>query len=397
MMAKMDHIIKLYGFRHGLGVFTIKQGRKELYGILDTNGNIVVEPCWGNADVWSPQVVAFWKTFTFRLYPRYFDVVRHTLLPGNVCSYEESCKRMITRKGGKQGLEDLDGNILIPHKYRRLRWGNNVIVATDFKGKHGLFDTDGRELQPVQYDELNWSWDSDVSFVGRIADDWFVVDASGQRLLEEHYDYLDAFNAEGYCIFGEKQVDDVFGADMGYGVIDKHENIIIPASYEYLHWLDDDRLGCARIDSESSCGVNGKIVGQSWSYGVIDCLGNEIVPCVYPRPLQLGPARTYIMETPDTNYGKGEVVYMGRVTGVIDETGHIVLPFRNWEIWNTSTDVFRVYDRVLKRCGLYSSSGEEILPFEFECLNVGDTLDYIAVCKDNEWYYINSRGERVLL
>jgi len=401
-MAKMDHIIGLEGFRHGLGVFIIKQGRKELlYGILDTNGNIVVEPCWGMADVRSPQIVALWNSyFSYRGYPVYFDVVRHTFLPENVCDYAESCKRMITRKGGKKGLEDLDGNILIPHKYRDLRFRDNVIVATDFKGKQGLFDTDGRELQPVQYDELHYYESNygsgDASFVGRIAADWFVVDASGQRLLEEHYDYLDAFNAEGYCIFGEKQVDDMFG-DMGYGVIDKYENIIIPASYEYLHWLDDDRLGCGEIDERHWSGVNGKIEGPSWIYGVIDCQGNEIVPCVYPRPLQLGPARTYIVKTPATNYGKGEVAYMGKVSGVVDETGRIVLPFRNWEIWNTSTDVFRVYDRVLKRCGLYSSSGEEILPFEFECLNVGDTLDYIAVRKDNEWYYVNSRGERVLL
>jgi len=402
MMAKMDHIIGLEGFRHGLGVFTIKQGRKKLDGILDTNGNIVVEPCWGRADVRSPQIVALWKTragyFYYRSNDRYFDVVRHTFLPENVCDYAESCKRMITRKGRKQGLEDLDGNILIPHKYRELWFRDNVIVATDFKGKQGLFDTDGRELQPVQYDELrcyesNYG-SGDASFVGRIADDRFVVDASGQRLLEKHYDYLDTFNAEEYCIFGEKHVDDVFGADMLYGVIDKHENIIIPARYDYLRWLDNDRLGCGRSDGRYSCGAYGNIGGESWSYGVIDCQGNETVPCVYPNSLWRGPARTYIVETPDTNYGNN---YRGRVTGVVDETGRIVLPFRNWWIESTSIGVFRVYDYELERFGLYSSSGEEILPFEFEGLRVGDTLDYIAVRKDNERYYINSRGERVLL
>jgi len=394
MMAKMDHIIGLEGFRHGLGVFTIKQGRKKIDGILDINGNIVVEPCWGRVAVCSSQIVAFWKTFTFRLYPRYFDVVRHTFLPENVYDYAESCKRMITRKEGKRGLEDLDGNILIPHKYRDLRFRDNVIVATDFKGKHGLFDTDGRELQPVQYDELHWFWRSDASFVGRIADDWFAVVASEQRLLEEHYDYLNFFNSEGYCIFGEKQVDDGSGADMLYGVIDKYENIIIPARYDYLRWLDDDRLGCGRIDGRYRCGANGKIERQSWSYGVIDCQGNEIIPCVHPNSLGSGPARTYIVDASNRNY---ENYDRKIVTGVVDETGRIVLPFRNWWIHSTSTDVFRVYDPELKRCGLYSSSGEEILPFEFEALDVGDTLDYIAVRKDNEWYYVNSRGERVLL
>jgi len=303
---------------------------------------------------------------------------------------------MITRKGGKQGVEDLDGNILIPHKYRRFCFRDNVIEAMDFKGKHGVFDTDGRELQlqPVmfQYDDYRWSWDDDLSFVGRIAADWFVVDASGQR-SEKHYDYLNYFNSEGYCIFGEKRVDDGFGGNMLYGVIDKHENIIIPARYDFLRWLDDDRLMCGQ-----SFGFGAfPMIRRTWSYGVIDCLGNEIIPCIYPNHLEPGPARTYIVETPDTNYGKGEVAYMGKVTGVIDETGRIVLPFRNWRIQSTSIGVFRVYDCVLERYGLYSSSGEEILPFEFEELDVGHTLDYIAVRKDNEWYYINSRGDRVLL
>jgi len=390
MLAKMDHIIRLKGFRHGLGVFAIKQGRKEFYGLLDTNGNIVVEPCWGMAEVYSPSIVVLCKTMVG--YTRYFDIVRHTFLPENVCAYEESCKRMITREGGKWGLEDFDGNILIPHKYRSLCFSGSVIEATGFNGKQGLFDTDGRELQPVQYDELYWSRDSDVPFGGRIADDCFFIDALGKRLLEKHYDYLDAFNAEGYYIFGEKQVDNVFGADMLYGVIDKHENIVIPASYGYLVWLDDNRLGCSMVDGWYSSDVNGKIEGQRWSYGVIDCQGNEIIPCVYPNSLWPGPARTYIAEIPS------EVGYDGFVSGVVDETGRIVLPFKNWLIEKSRfIGVYEVYDPVLERWGLYSSSGEEILPFEFECLNVGDTLDYIAVCKDNEWYYVNSRNERVLL
>lgn len=51
-----------------------------------------------------------------------------------------------------------------------------------------------------------------------------------------------------------------------------------------------------------------------------------------------------------------------------------------------------------KRRGLYSSSGEELLPIEFEWIDWrGDTLDYIAVRKNDEWYYVNSCNERVLL
>ena len=47
--------------------------------------------------------------------------------------------------------------------------------------------------------------------------------------------------------------------------------------------------------------------------------------------------------------------------------------------------------------GLCSMTGKTILPCEYSYIDIGDTLDYIAVCKHGEWYYINSRNERVLL
>ena len=49
----------------------------------------------------------------------------------------------------------------------------------------------------------------------------------------------------------------------------------------------------------------------------------------------------------------------------------------------------------MPKFGLYPSDGEQILPFEYE--HIGDTLDYIAVCKNGEWFYINKHSERVLL
>ena len=30
-------------------------------------------------------------------------------------------------------------------------------------------------------------------------------------------------------------------------------------------------------------------------------------------------------------------------------------------------------------------------------IHIGDTLNYIAVCKNGEWYYIDQLGKRVLL
>lgn len=396
-MEKLD-IVRLESFRYGLGAFCVRQGRKERWGIMDTNGNIVVEPHWYMVHICSPEIVILWEAR--RENGRFFDIVRRKFIPGAVV-YNSSYKRVITRKGDRQGVEDLDGNVLIPHKYKKLWFaGDGFFEAEDFKGKLGVLNPDGTELQPVRYDGICLC-DNTLSFV-RVADEWFVSDASGERPLKRHYDYLDGFNSQEYCIFGEKLMEDepCKMEYIRYGLIDKLENILIPATYDYLRWFsfwsDNDRLCCGKAE-RPFCGGSG-MTFPCWRYGVIDCHGREIVPCIYPEPLRQYFNRIYIADIPRMNYRKGEMAYDGYVTGIVDETGRIVLPFRDWQIMLATGESFRVYDRELELYGLYSSSGEELLPIEFDYIdNMGDTLDYIGVCKNDEWYYVNSRNERVLL
>jgi len=283
----------------------------------------------------------------------------------------------------------------MPYKYRWLSFRNynngSLLYAVNFKGKRGVLTVDGKELLPVRYDDIcmcdvGCRMCCNLYFV-RIADDRFVIDDSGQRPLKRHYNVLWSCNTKGYCVFEEQIDGESYHIQASYdrwywlgymlhpvrnvrfGVIDKDENILIPATYDLLYWLDDDRLLCMR---------NGR-------RGVIDCYGNEIVPCIY-QSLAQGPDRTYIANQ------------SSKVSGVVDETGRIVLPFRDWDIRNTYYGAFRIYDREIELCGLYSSSVEELLPLEFDRIDIcGDTLDYIAVRKNGEWYYVNSRNELVLL
>ena len=37
-MAKIENLVSLEGFSHGLGVFEVKKGRKTLEGVIDTDG-----------------------------------------------------------------------------------------------------------------------------------------------------------------------------------------------------------------------------------------------------------------------------------------------------------------------------------------------------------------------
>ena len=78
------------------------------------------------------------------------------------------------------------------------------------------------------------------------------------------------------------------------------------------------------------------------------------------------------------------------------ESGQMLIPFGEQGI-TCEHNMFKVYDRTRERFGIYSLDGELILPCEYDEMHMGDSSDYIAVKKNDEWFYINTLGERILL
>jgi len=256
---------------------------------MDAGGNIIIEPNWKEVGTCGCHEIVCLRTPAQKNF-HFYDIIQCKFIPGVGCTM--FCKRVFTKKGKYYGLEDREGNVLIPHKYKRLSIGwtekNDLVLARDFHGKCGLFYADGTMLLPTRYDDIQEYLPvrcdkislCNILFPVRIADKWFFANASEERPLKRQYDDLDKINTKGYCIFGEKQI--VNGKeDMRYGLIDQQENILIPPIYDKLYWRDDDRLLCVRHGL----------------YGVIDCSGNEIIPCIYYNTWS-GPAKTQIVHTP---------------------------------------------------------------------------------------------------
>ena len=375
IMAKIENLVRLEGFSHGLGVFEVKQGRKTFAGVIDTDGNIVVEPRWRKVHICDHDTVLLGDSRKVK----YFSLEQQKFLPGPPVR-----GRMITWRGRKKGLEDMEGNIIIPHAYKRLEYADDnrlCLLAQNFKGKFGLF-SGARELLPVVYDEIHCG-DACSPCAVRQGDDWFLVRTGGKRVSDKRYDWLGDIR-NGYVIYGEKCRDDI----MRFGLINLDEDIVIRARYEHLAWCYGERLSCGELFYSKAIG-NPAMSWQMWKYGIIDCADNIVVPQIYPMPLRGGVNGCYRAEYFDPRT-------QCTMEGIIDENNNEVIPFYNWSIWNYDSG-YRIYDREEMQYALYSSSGKELLPFEYERMEIGDTLDYIAVCKNGEWYYVNQHGERVLL
>lgn len=85
--------------------------------------------------------------------------------------------------------------------------------------------------------------------------------------------------------------------------------------------------------------------------------------------------------------------------GVIDINGTEITPIYYWKLERVG-DYIVAYARSRNlRYGIMSLQGYTIIPFKYDYIEIFGLKDmnYIPVQKDDEWYYINLKNERVLL
>lgn len=385
-MAKIENIRWLSGFIHGLGEFAVNQGRKTLYGLINAAGEIVLHPQPKRLGILDERQVMLRrserikgdKDIVLNLETREsYSVERY--YAGKYGS------AVIWKKGKGYGTVDVDGNTIIPPQYRRLYNIDGVFfVACNRKNKYGILDNAGNEKCVFAYDQIQIVDYYKVPllpdrFIVKQGSEWFFIDIEGRQLtqrlgtLSGCY-YLGPVTPRGYAIFSELRLD-------SYGVLDvNRDEVVIPAGYAGLRWLDCYPGGWTRVGAwKTDFGLMRE--------EVLTLDGKHALPQVYGE----------ISDYYDGNYIAASCVggtYPDvALWGVIDENGDTILPFEfSWI--SRCKDIYHVCK---KNEGLFSLTGETILPCEYSNIYIGDTLDYIAVCKNGEWYYVNQLGERVLL
>ena len=381
-MAKIENIRWLDGFIHGLGEFAIKQGRKTLYGLINTAGEIVLEPQPKMLYIRDEKQVMLFRCERIKGDK---DIVLNLETRETYSAeryYAEKYGSAITwQKGKGYGTVDADGNIVIPHKYRSLcSCGSSLFIACNRKNKYGILDYSGNEICNFGYDEIVFYYNLPLSdrIAVRTGAYWFIADRTGKRLSRHQYELLQPVMPNGYAIFGETRDGDIY-----YGLLDAaKDEIVIPADYTDLRWVDGYE-GWTRLAAR-------KLGSSIKREEVLTLSGDYALPQVYGGIWDYYD-KNYIVESctggiyPDESF-----------CGVIDENGNTIIPFE-FSLISRYDDVYKVSCSDTQLYGLYSLTGETILPCEYDNVIVGDTLDYIAVCKNGEWYYINSRNERVLL
>lgn len=349
------------------------------------------------------------------------------------CSYFYPDGLAAVKKNELYGFIDKQGHEVIPIQYEEVNHTTfDKVVLAKSKGKWAFFSNAGKQLTPFQYDEIvesiqpripkqnpnfktkhysniSYSLFSNNRVLVKQNNRYHYLDTNLQRTaLSRDYTYAEPFNQNTITIVAYKG---------GYGIIDSAENFVLsptftkiehpkpyPTEYstpndnffitnkkqlirilnKHLEPISNDEYKTYqlhRFNSGDSCIYLFNILNKADKMGLIDQQGRVLVPFEYQSIQFLPPC----------------IAIKNRKYGIITPFNELLYPFTCDEI----EKVYSTNDFIAKqgkKYGLIDSSGQEILPFEYEDIT---PYDYNArnnfIVKQNGKYGIIDRNQKIII
>jgi len=320
------------------------------YGVIDFDGNTIVEPLWDACYVFDEGMMCFesYDREVFAIYNADGELVSTFPVPeeADCIEYFKNGYALI-EVDGLWGYMDMNGEIIIEPKYEMDTWAgfepdyyfdekynfSEGLAAVCLDGKIGYIDINGEEVIPFVFDEAYMFEDGQARV--------FVKNSSGN-----------------YC----------------YGVIDTAGNWVISPEWDSIWKLENGTYNVYTGDKE----------------GVIGRNGEQIMDAVYDWIYYDGELNGYIFRID----GEEGVLYSdGNTIMDYDDDGIVA---DSYPIGNGYRE-FRSADPVVGdyRLGVIAANGDVIAEPVYS--EVGYCSgEMINVCKDDKWGYIDTEGNVVV-
>ena len=347
--------------------FVYKQENK--YGVIDKEGNIVVQAQFTNVKIPNPLKSVFvcydgdnTKVLNEKnetLYENFNNIEPLTLK--NVSTdliYEKTVLKY--EENGKYGLISIDGNKITNAKYQEIdtlqyKEGELVVKEND---KYGVININGYEIIKPEYDQVKA--DGYYSSDNKYKDDGYIVSITtddgyrygylnneGQKILDTKYNDLSRL------AYSNKDTIYLLCAENGkYGLYEGAKNII-PNEYQAITYVEDNDF----------C-----IVQKGKKYGVVNLEGSMMLQVKY---LQIDVNGDYLYVTDENSEKK-----------VYDKKGNLTEINPNLVIQSTkSDDDYKIY--------IDSSTGKTVYSiYKGDTKLTSENYSYIEYL--NEGYFIAS-------
>lgn len=309
---------------------------------------------------------------------------------GGIAGYGEG--GMIVAQGGKWGLLNSTGKVLIPAVFDKLEFlhlnnktksiyflanrGRKISDSEEpnFAGNCGLIDINGNEIIPFEYQEIFVGLDNQfiVNKGGALefgrwgysyiqGGKWGVVDITNTIKIPIIYD--DLYKIRQYYIVAK-------GSKKGskHGILSIDNKIITPLIYDYITYdYQTEKIVLTCMGCKNYSEFDGPEIVYGGQWGAIQNNGKLILNNNFSEILTTNDTNLLILNTGKI-YGNeypGEVKYEGKF-GLSDINGKLILPLKFDEI---TVETNFIFAKLQGKYLIYTKKGELFLDKKFESLS----------------------------
>lgn len=206
-------------------------------------------------------------------------------------SDNDTTTQVIKTKGGKRGLIDIKGNLLVPFEYDVIYSFKDGLASFQQNNKYGFLNEQGKVVVPAKYDHA-FGFENGLAVV-KLNEKKGLIDKTGKEILPTNYVEIYGLSNEWILVRNN---------DYNWEFFDRTGKIAIPTEYDVANSFSEglafvkteDKSGFINKDgnfvinlpkdySASSGFKNGLAVISNAKYkkGVIDQSGNTIIPFDY--------------------------------------------------------------------------------------------------------------------
>lgn len=205
---KCSKISPIFYYSEGLIPFSYINDPNHKYGLIDSNGKIVLEPKYQEIKPFSNGLTIIMNNNHYGVIDKSFKEIIPIKYTEIYLNPEEP--ELITARNeyGKYGFINNTGNVAIPFNFDNASTFQNNIACIEINGKFGYINAEGKQIIPTIYDKIELFDKNGYAAVMR-GGLWSIIDAE-QKPYAPYTDDYSAIKAKQYnlgTINGKSDVD----------------------------------------------------------------------------------------------------------------------------------------------------------------------------------------------
>ncbi|MGX8851242.1 WG repeat-containing protein [Amedibacillus sp. YH-ame10] len=293
-------------------------------------------------------------------------------------------KYVVNSKDNKYGLMSFDKKQVIPFKYDYLGYLSSAdLFIAQKDGKYGVIDIDEKEILPFKYSSIGMNDTKDKLY----ASDYkttTVFNLDGKKVKSLNYGSV-WDSGKGSAIVGKDIKEADYRLNGKFGLIDESEKEILKPEYSCLLFIreyDKETNGTKYLS------VYAEKDGKA---GIFSLEGEVIIPMEYnsTNKLDTGNEQFYVTYN---GYTQSYFVNKGEKYGVLDKSGKQIIETKYDSIRGDHNGYIATLD---EKDTVYDLKGNVMLSDDtIDVVRISDN-GLISVVKDDESYYVDSKGNKV--